>query len=64
LRYDLRGFGNTVCRGAPFKDADDMLALLDALSIRAVIWWALLMAVASLLISRRTILSACDVWFS
>jgi pimeloyl-ACP methyl ester carboxylesterase len=34
LRYDLRGFGASVCRQhVPFKHADDLLAILDALAI-------------------------------
>lgn len=34
LRYDLRGFGKTVCeREEPFSHADDLLAILDALHI-------------------------------
>jgi pimeloyl-ACP methyl ester carboxylesterase len=33
LRYDLRGFGHTVCRQTPFKHADDLRALLDATAI-------------------------------
>ena len=34
LRYDLRGFGRSVCRQpVPFKHADDLLAILDASEI-------------------------------
>lgn len=34
LRYDLRGFGQSVCKQrAPFKHADDLLTLLDASAI-------------------------------
>jgi pimeloyl-ACP methyl ester carboxylesterase len=34
LRYDLRGYGTSVCRQpAPFKHADDLLTLLDAAAI-------------------------------
>jgi pimeloyl-ACP methyl ester carboxylesterase len=34
LRYDLRGFGRSVCRRrVPFKHADDLLAMLDASEI-------------------------------
>lgn len=37
LRYDLRGFGQTVCeRNEPFCHADDLLAILDALQIDTV----------------------------
>jgi len=34
LRYDLRGFGKTVCSGVPFRHADDLLSLLDAAGIQ------------------------------
>lgn len=34
LRYDLRGFGRSVCREhVPYKHADDLLSVLDALDI-------------------------------
>jgi pimeloyl-ACP methyl ester carboxylesterase len=34
MRYDLRGFGNSVCRHEPFSHADDLLALLDATGVQ------------------------------
>lgn len=34
LRYDLRGFGRSVCRDdAPFSHTDDLLAILDTLTL-------------------------------
>lgn len=33
LRYDLRGFGASVCRTDAFRHADDLLAVLDAMAI-------------------------------
>ncbi len=36
VRYDTRGFGQTVTEDVPFSDRDDLLALLDHLSIERV----------------------------
>ncbi|QDY78640.1 alpha/beta fold hydrolase [Streptomyces qinzhouensis] len=38
LRGDFRGFGDTPCTGEPYNDADDVLALMDAVGMdRAVL---------------------------
>jgi 3-oxoadipate enol-lactonase len=34
VRYDLRGLGRSTAATAPYRDVDDLLALLDRLSIR------------------------------
>src|SRR5436305_5647044 len=36
VRYDMRGFGQTVAEAGPFSPVDDLMAVLDALELDAV----------------------------
>ena len=36
VRYDMRGFGQTIAEAGPFSPVDDLVAVLDALELDAV----------------------------